>query len=137
MNGDPALDDKDTNPPVDHRPLRWEDDISFNAADTRPFENGRPTSQWVRDELRTIKSGRVPGRLREVPLLSLVAKDNLPVPNSEYRKGYSVDHDEWFWLSGLNGYFPTTDMLADRQIIAAWCFIQRSTSVQSWGGSLS
>ena len=98
---------KPTAPVTPTRPIRWEDDISSNADDTRPFENGRPISEWKPEELKVIASGRAPECLRDLPLLDLAAKDTLPIPNSLDREGYAKGYDEWFWLSGLRDYHLT------------------------------
>lgn len=95
---------KQQNPDATGRPIRWEDDISANAADTRPFENGRPISEWDTKRLQVIKSGRAPDCLQNLPLLELIKRDTIPIPNSNDREGYAREYDEWYWLSGLRDY---------------------------------
>lgn len=89
------------------RPLRWEDDFSVNADDTKPFENGRPLSEWTPDEMGFLKTRPVAKELSDLPLLEMAKRDSFPIPSSNDREGYSKGHDGDYWLSGLRHYHLT------------------------------
>ena len=89
----------DTLPPADGpRPVRWEDDLSANAADTAPFENARPIAEWDPSELKAIQIGNVPRGLADLPLLELAARDTYPLPVAADRENYSPGNDPQYWL---------------------------------------
>jgi|GEM_PF-457109 len=102
-----------TSPAPAHRPERWEDDLSVNALDTHPFQNGAPVSDWPKEAFKVVSSGRAPACLQQLPLMELAAKDTLPIPNSQDREGYAVGYDEWYWLSGLRDYHLAMQALRD------------------------
>ncbi|MBO9468466.1 class I SAM-dependent methyltransferase [Tropicibacter sp. R15_0] len=86
------------------RPQRWEDDFSCNAMDAAPFSDRPPISTWDDAEFEARTQISLPANLRSLPLLELKNKDQLPIPNSEDREGYSKGQDARYWISGLRDY---------------------------------
>ncbi len=86
------------------RPQEWEEDISRNTLDDRPFENLPPIAGRVGTELAN--SGRLlPADLLEGrDLQQLASHDSWPIPRPEDREGYSPGFDGQYWMSGLSDH---------------------------------
>jgi len=83
------------------RPQEWEEDISRNSLDDRPFENLPPISE--RDESELANPERLlPEYLRDGSTIQeLAARDPFPIPCPADREGYSPGFDGQYWMSGL------------------------------------
>lgn len=81
----------------------WEDDISRNTMDDKPFENrghvGTNDLSWFENQQRF-----TPKTLGDKSIYDMVARDTFPIPSIEDREGYSPDSDVLYWASGLGDY---------------------------------
>ena len=91
------------------RPSEWEDDISRNCLDVKPFENGRPITSYARSEFPPIEL-HVPPAVMRSPIESYVIRDSFPIPALADREGYHPDNDVAYWLSGLRDYLRMMDV---------------------------
>jgi hypothetical protein len=74
----------------DSRPVAWEEDISRNTLDTKPFENISSPSELETSDLDN------PNRLKAIESLigttdisDYVSRDTYPIPSAEDREGYT------------------------------------------------
>jgi ubiquinone/menaquinone biosynthesis C-methylase UbiE len=98
------------------RPLRWEDDISSNAADTAPFENSGPPSSWTKENFAQSNIGNASADVKELDAHKLAKRDTLPIPSGQDREGYYRDYDEQFWLTGLRDFQSVLTQLNTHKI---------------------
>lgn len=87
------------------RPESWEEDISRNTLDEKPFENqphiGSLSLPTFEDNHR-YKS--LETQLGAAQLKQMVQRDSFPIPSPEDREGYSPGYDLDYWLSGLEDF---------------------------------
>lgn len=93
-----------TSVPTPSRPVAWEDDISRNTLDNKPFENLLPVSDLPASEFANPKPRAVLEPLLDEPLEDCIARDTYPIPAPKDREGYNPDYDGTYWLSGLEDY---------------------------------
>ena len=94
-----------TNRLKDSRPVAWEDDISRNALDTKPFENLAPATERDASEFTNPKRlATLAPLLGDTKLEDLIAKDPYPIPCADDREGYTPGFDGPYWMSGLEDY---------------------------------
>jgi ubiquinone/menaquinone biosynthesis C-methylase UbiE len=93
-----------TTPMSHNRPLRWEDDFSLKALDTKPFENSILLSDWSDEERKRVSSGYNLSVLAEYKIADAIKRDTLAVPSDDDREAYSQGFDGYYWLSGLRDF---------------------------------
>ena len=83
----------------DSRPVAWEEDISRNTLDTKPFDNRPAVGTLDASKFSNPKRDAVLEPLLDGRVLSdLIAKDTYPVPCAEDREGYLPGYDGQYWL---------------------------------------
>jgi SAM-dependent methyltransferase len=98
-------------PAAETRPLVWEDDLTSQARDTRPFEVVPPPSTWTADVFAALSESDMIG-IADLPLVQLAARDTAPIPLLDDREKYNPDGNLSYWLSGLRDYHAVTRALA-------------------------
>ena len=82
----------------------WEDDISCNTMDDRPFDN--LPSMKSRGKVSYQDNNMMPeALLKGRDIEKLAQRDPHPIPCLRDREGYSPESDEKYWLSGLADHF--------------------------------
>lgn len=81
----------------------WEEDISRNHDTHTPFENEIPPCQMARDAF-DVPNHLTAELLNGRPIEHFISNDALPIPPSNDREGYNVNHDASFFLNGLADY---------------------------------
>lgn len=99
------------------RPVAWEEDISRNTLDDKPFSNQpapsetpveKFTSQGIFHQLKKW--------LDDQTIEELVANDVSPIPSDDDREGYCPGNDPHYWLSGLIDYFRINEAAMNHEI---------------------
>ncbi|MBL8889405.1 MAG: class I SAM-dependent methyltransferase [Planctomycetaceae bacterium] len=95
------------------RPEAWEDDISCNTLDTKPFENGAPVSDAPPAEVwRRGRSWPALEALGSEALVEMAGRDRYPIPAPVDREGYNAKSDINYWLSGLDDFVKVNQIAA-------------------------
>lgn len=100
------------------RPEAWEDDISCNTLDAKPFENGPPVCDAAPAEIcRRGKSLTAVGALASDVLVAMARKDGFPIPAPVDREGYNAKSDINYWLSGLDDFIKVQQIAAQYSVV--------------------
>ncbi len=160
------LGDQLTNQPVDKatlkqyvreqlgqwRPMAWEDDISRNTLDAKPYENLASPASLESDQFYGSKDfvQYALSKIDDDQLKSMIAKDIYPIPCAEDREGYSPGYDGVYWMSGLVDYLKIMEVCERFGLLPRSCFdfgcatgrVLRHFAVQSncetvWGSDIN
>ena len=89
----------------DLRPVAWEDDISRNTLDNRPFENLCSPSELETTDLdNPIRLKAIESLIGTTDISNYISRDTYPIPCAEDREGYTPGFDGTYWLSGFEDY---------------------------------
>eukprot|EP01047_Picozoa_sp_COSAG01_P075068 COSAG01_NODE_12745_length_1691_cov_10.307821_1_plen_151_part_00 len=87
------------------RPVAWEEDISRNTLDTKPFENVGSPNELEASELENAnRLSVIESLIGTTDIGEYVSRDAYPIPCAEDREGYSPGFDGVYWLSGFEDY---------------------------------
>ena len=87
------------------RPVAWEEDISRNTLDTKPFENLDSPSELESSAFENPnRLSAIESLLGTTDISEYVARDTYPIPCAEDREGYSPGFDGVYWFSGFEDY---------------------------------
>lgn len=86
------------------RPISWEEDISRNTLDAKPFENRLSIQSQHEGFAFSSQFQQLEKQLGSEQLMDMVNRDPFPIPSPEDREGYSPDSDLNYWLSGLEDF---------------------------------
>jgi len=134
------------------RPMAWEDDISRNTLDVKPYENlACPATLDSADFYRSKDFVKYAlSRIDDDQLRSMIAKDNYPIPCPADREGYSPGYDGVYWMGGLVDYLKIMEVCERFGLLPQSCFdfgcasgrVLRHFAVQSdcetvWGSDIN
>jgi ubiquinone/menaquinone biosynthesis C-methylase UbiE len=93
------------------RPIAWEDDISRNTLDEKPFENQPPIQSLSDSFVGNPSYQQLERKLGAERLLEMIRRDSFPIPSTADREGYSPGYDLNYWLSGLEDFLKVQDFV--------------------------
>ncbi len=97
----------------DIRPVAWEEDISRNTLDTKPFENLAPPSEMEGSGLdNPIRLRAIESLIGTTDIGEYVSRDSFPIPCAEDREGYTPGFDGTYWLSGFEDYLKIMEIVS-------------------------
>jgi SAM-dependent methyltransferase len=96
--------DRAAHPAQPLRPEAWEDDLSSNALDDRPFDNFPPIGKRLKELTFSPELHAPPeilNRFGQKDFDAFVQNDPWPIPTGEDREGYWPNYDGQYWVLGL------------------------------------
>ncbi len=97
----------------DIRPVAWEEDISRNTLDTKPFKNLAPPSEMEGSGLdNPIRLRAIESLIGTTDIGEYVSRDSFPIPCAEDREGYTPGFDGTYWLSGFEDYLKIMEIVS-------------------------
>jgi SAM-dependent methyltransferase len=94
------------------RPVAWEEDISRNTLDTKPFENLGPPSEMEASCLdNPNRLSVIESLIGKIDIGDYISRDTYPIPCAEDREGYSPGFDGTYWLSGFEDYLKIMEFV--------------------------
>jgi SAM-dependent methyltransferase len=136
---------------VAKRPEAWEDDISYKALDSEPFENRPPICDYSFLEIRQRFAAKsIEAAIGAETLSEMTSKDRFPIPSIADREGYNSASDIDYWLGGLDDYLKVMGMarqysVEPRSVLDFGCstgrfirhFLAQSEVSEIWGTDIN